>query len=438
MNIIFIGHVDSGKSSLSGRILVDTGVIDKMALNKYKQEAIKNGRENWLYAYIMDTSEEERSSAITKEIGLAYFKTKTNEYTIIDSPGHKTYVKEMLCGTALADIGILLVSSKINEFKAGFEGGQTKEHIKNLKTLGIEKIIICINKMDAELKEGNWDQERYDVIINKLRPFLKEVGFIINKNVFFIPISAFNGINIVKLDNTTIKNKNKEGKDIGYKSLLETLDFLSDIQKENQKEEKKEDEIIFIVSTTFCYDKNFILTGKLIKGQISQTDKLFIYSNQLPINIQKIQYRNEEVDIIYKNAIADLYINEDSFKYISKGETIISKKKEEEEEIKETEILCKIKFTDPKEKGLICTKGLELIFHLLTMEESCIIKEIFENGKKIQVITNYEKSYDVVLYIKKNIFCTKNAQFILRNFDDTIGNGIILKRKKKSSLSSDN
>jgi len=193
LNIIFIGHVDSGKSTTAGNLLFQTGVIDQRTIEKYEREAKEKNRGSWLYAYIMDTNEEERQKGKTVEVGRAYFETSKKRYTILDAPGHKNYVPNMIGGVAQADIGILIISSKKGEFESGFEkGGQTKEHATLAKTLGVKQLIIAINKMD----ESGWAEERYNECIEKLTPFIKSVGFNLKNDIFWIPISGFTGDNI--------------------------------------------------------------------------------------------------------------------------------------------------------------------------------------------------------------------------------------------------
>ena len=142
LNIVFIGHVDAGKSTLSGCILFNMGYVDARTIERYEREAKARNRESWFLAFIMDTSEEERAKGITVEVGRAHFETETYRYTILDAPGHKNYVPNMIAGAAQADVGILVISARKGEFETGFEkGGQTREHALLAKTLG--KLCSC-------------------------------------------------------------------------------------------------------------------------------------------------------------------------------------------------------------------------------------------------------------------------------------------------------
>ena len=165
LNLVFIGHVDAGKSTLCGQILYSTGQVDARTIEKYEREAKEKNRQSWFLAYIMDTNEEERAKGKTVECGRAVFATEKKRYTILDAPGHKNYVPNMIMGAAQADVGILVVSARKGEFETGFDkGGQTREHAMLAKTLGVRQIIVLVNKMD----DCNWSQERFDFIQSKV------------------------------------------------------------------------------------------------------------------------------------------------------------------------------------------------------------------------------------------------------------------------------
>ena len=129
VNIIFIGHVDAGKSTLGGSILYATGMVDERTMDKYKREAKDAGRETWYLSWALDLTKEERSKGKTVEVGRGIFETEKRQYSILDAPGHKTYVPSMIGGASQADVGILVISARKGEYETGFEkGGQTREH----------------------------------------------------------------------------------------------------------------------------------------------------------------------------------------------------------------------------------------------------------------------------------------------------------------------
>lgn len=194
LNIVFIGHVDAGKSTLGGNLLYITGGVDKRTMEKYEHEAKEAGRETWYLSWALDSTPQERSKGKTVEVGRAYFETPNRRYTILDAPGHKTYVPSMISGAAQADVAVLVISARKGEFETGFErGGQTREHVMLVKTVGVSKVVVVINKMDDITV--NWEEARYNEIKDKLVPFIKAAGFN-PKDITFIPISGYVGINL--------------------------------------------------------------------------------------------------------------------------------------------------------------------------------------------------------------------------------------------------
>ncbi len=189
VSLVFIGHVDAGKSTISGGIMLSQGVIDKRTIDKYKEEAKSKNRESWWLAYVMDENEEEKAKGKTVEVGRANFDTPKKRWTIFDAPGHKNYVPNMIMGAAMADYGALVISAKKGEFEAGFDGdGQTREHVQLAKSLGIYKLVVVINKMDEP--SVRWSKERYDEILSNLKPFLKQSGYDPDNDCIFLPISG--------------------------------------------------------------------------------------------------------------------------------------------------------------------------------------------------------------------------------------------------------
>ncbi|MBS3134699.1 translation elongation factor EF-1 subunit alpha [Candidatus Woesearchaeota archaeon] len=187
INLIFIGHVDHGKSTTVGRLMYDSGLIDEQTLKKLKEKAAELGKSGFEFAFVMDNTKEERERGVTIDLAHKKFMTNKYEYTIIDAPGHKDFIKNMITGTSQADVAILVVAASEGVME------QTKEHIWLSKTLGVGQIAIAINKMDVI----NYDQAKFNKVKEDITKVLKTVGFK-PENVAFIPISALKGDNIVK------------------------------------------------------------------------------------------------------------------------------------------------------------------------------------------------------------------------------------------------
>ncbi len=196
LNLVVIGHVDHGKSTLVGHILYRLGLVDQKTLQMLEEEAKKKGKETFKYAWLLDKLKEERERGVT--IALTYMKFETRKYifTIIDAPGHRDFIKNMITGASQADAALLVVSARKGEFEAGMSPeGQTREHAILAKTMGINQLIVAVNKMDAT--EPPWSQKRYEQIKTVLGKFLKSLGYDISK-IPFIPVSAWTGDNLIE------------------------------------------------------------------------------------------------------------------------------------------------------------------------------------------------------------------------------------------------
>lgn len=196
VNIVFIGHVDAGKSTLGGSILYVTGMVDERTLEKYRREAKEAGRETWYLSWALDLTNEERAKGKTVEVGRAHFKldvpspdgTIERDFSILDAPGHKAYVHHMIGGASQADVGVLVISARKGEYETGFEkGGQTREHALLARNTGVKKLIVAVNKMDDPSVE--WDKGRFDECTVKVSKFLEVLGYK-KDDLTFMPISA--------------------------------------------------------------------------------------------------------------------------------------------------------------------------------------------------------------------------------------------------------
>ncbi len=187
MNLVFIGHVDHGKSTLVGRILYDTGAIDENTMRKLKEEASKVGKATFEYAFVMDRTKEERTRGLTIDLAHKDFKTSKYYFTIIDAPGHRDFVKNMITGASQADAAVLVIDAK-----DGVQP-QTREHAFLARTLGIKELIVAINKMDAV----KYDEKRYKEVHDEAETLLKRIGYK-EGDVKYIPTSAYESANVSK------------------------------------------------------------------------------------------------------------------------------------------------------------------------------------------------------------------------------------------------
>jgi len=196
INIVVIGHVDSGKSTTTGHLIYKCGGIDKRAIEKFEKEAAEMGKGSFKYAWVLDKLKAERERGITIDIALWKFETDNYNITIIDAPGHRDFIKNMITGTSQADCAVLIIASGTGEFEAGISAnGQTREHALLAFTLGVKQLIIGVNKMDTT--EPKYSGPRFAEIKGEVEKYIKKIGFN-PKAVAFVPISGWYGDNMLE------------------------------------------------------------------------------------------------------------------------------------------------------------------------------------------------------------------------------------------------
>jgi len=214
MNLIFIGHVDHGKSTLIGRVFFETGVMSPQELEKYKKMASELGKATWEYAYAVDVRKEEREKGMTIDIAVKKFETAKYYFSIIDAPGHRDFVKNMITGASQADAAILVVAAGDGVMP------QTKEHLYLAKVMGIAQIVVVVNKMDTI----NNDEKRFNEVKADVEKIMKGVGFDSSKTIF-VPVSA------IADDATNIKTKSEKTPWYKGPTLIESFDSFSMAEK---------------------------------------------------------------------------------------------------------------------------------------------------------------------------------------------------------------
>ncbi|CAH9135105.1 unnamed protein product [Cuscuta epithymum] len=367
LNVVFIGHVDAGKSTIGGQILFLSGQVDDRTIQKYEKEAKDKSRESWYMAYIMDTNEEERDKllqfdkqGITVEVGRAHFETETTRFTILDAPGHKSYVPNMISGASQADIGVLVISARKGEFETGYErGGQTREHVQLAKTLGVTKLLIVVNKMDEPTV--NWSKERYDEIEGKMVPFLKSSGYNVKKDVQFLPISGILGLNLkTRLDKTTCPWWNGP-------CLFEALDAV-----EVPPRDPKGPFRMPIIDK--FKDMGTVVMGKVESGSVREGDSLLVMPNKAAVKVLAV------------------FIDEDKVRRAGPGENLrVRVSGIEEEDILSGFVLCSVVKPVPAVTEFVAqlsilelldnaifTAGYKAVLHIHSVVEECEIVELMQ------------------------------------------------------------
>jgi|UPI000581A1B1 peptide chain release factor subunit 3 len=380
LNLVFIGHVDAGKSTLSGNILYLTDNVDKRTIERYEKEAKERNRESWFLAFIMDTNEEERAKGKTVEVGKAQFETDLKRYTILDAPGHKNYVPNMIQGASQADVGVLVISARKGEFETGFDrGGQTREHAMLAKTLGVSYLVVAVNKMDEPTVQ--WKKERFDECVTKIRPFLKSCGFVIKREVKFIPISGLSGANVkdeVALSECSwwkeyyTSNENNTSAPT-LLSLLDTLEIAG-----------RDPEAPLRIPVLDRYtDRGIISMGKVESGIIRPGMKVTIMPTRNKYKVDEVWANEDPVSGARPGENVLVKLNGAKMEDVRKGFVICTDPPCRAVD----KIICQIAVADMPDNTPIMTAGFQCMFHAHTTEEECTVAKIFEttNAKGVVV-----------------------------------------------------
>ncbi|NLI61810.1 MAG: translation elongation factor EF-1 subunit alpha [Methanosarcinaceae archaeon] len=271
MNLAVIGHIDHGKSTTTGRIMYEAGVVPKHIIEKYQAEAKEKGKESFAFAWVMDSLKEERERGITIDIAHQKFTTNKYFFTVVDCPGHRDFVKNMITGASQADAAILVVAATDGVM------AQTKEHIFLSKTLGINQLIVAVNKMDAV----NYSEDKFKEVVAQVSGILKMVGFKVDQ-IPFIPISAFVGTNMSSASPDTPWYKGP--------SVMEALD--------NLKEPEKPVDLPLRIPVEDAYTISGIGTvpvGRVETGIMKKGDQVVFMPSGSGGEVRSIEMHHEEI-----------------------------------------------------------------------------------------------------------------------------------------------
>ena len=267
-----------------GHLLYMLGYVDERTMRKYENESKAIGKDSFHFAWVLDAGNEERQRGVTIDVGCSHFSTPNKDITLLDAPGHRDFIPNMISGAAQADAAILVIDASIGGFEKGFEGegyhGQTKEHSYLARSLGVSYVIVAVNKLDSV----NWDIERYHQIISVLDPFLKRVGF---KNPIFVPISGLNG------DNLITKSNIPELSWYSGPCLLELIDLIPQPQRNIRKPFR------FCVMDSYKLSHGSIigqvLTGKIEGGVIKPGEKIIVAPSNIVGVVKTIEINGNHV-----------------------------------------------------------------------------------------------------------------------------------------------
>ncbi|KRX06478.1 Translation protein, beta-barrel domain [Pseudocohnilembus persalinus] len=419
INLVTVGHVDSGKSTLIGHLRYILKDIDSRQMHKLEKESNQNNKGSFKYAYAQDELEQEKQG-ITVHVGYNTIKTDNVEINLLDSPGHQDYVPHMIGGTAQADYAMLVIDSGPNSFESGFEkGGQTKEHAYLIKAFGVERVIVAINKMDLH----DWDKERFNEVSGKVVSYLLSIGFS-SQQIRTIPLSGFKGQNISK--------PYKEQKWYNGPCLIELLDSLKPPKRDTQKPLR----FNVFSATNKRNISGLCMAGKLEGGILKKGDKIIVQPHGIIAQVKEITLNNQKTQ------------------YAKSGDNIeiISQLKHDIEEryVDTGNVVCGFQYAIPVTKSLIIEfvafdliypilKGAEVMVYINTAKTDGFLYKITKlidknNGnvlKKNPKCIKSNECAEIKLNLRSNICAELYANYktygrvILRDSKHTIGVGII-------------
>ncbi|MCD6084060.1 MAG: translation elongation factor EF-1 subunit alpha [Desulfurococcales archaeon] len=280
LNLVVIGHVDHGKSTLVGHMLMKLGAIDEKTIKEVEEAAKKAGKESEKYAWFLDKLKEERERGVTIALTFMRFETPKYYWTIIDAPGHRDFIKNMITGTSQADVALMVVSAKTGEFEAGMSReGQTREHIVLARTMGIDQMVVAITKMD--ITDPPWSEARYKQVVDTLKKFMTPLGYRVN-NIPFVPVSGWTGDNVME------KSPNMTW----YKgpTLVEALDMVKEPPKPVDKPLRIPVQEVYSISGVGTVPVGRVETGKLKVG-----DKIVFMPPGIVGEVRTIEMHHERL-----------------------------------------------------------------------------------------------------------------------------------------------
>ena len=410
MNLVTIGHVDHGKSTLVGRLLYDTGNIRDDALRKLKDLAKELKKETFEFAFIMDRLKEERERGVTIDIMHQRFDTQKYYFTIIDAPGHRDFVKNMITGTSQADGAILVVSAK-----DGVQD-QTKEHAYLARVLGVGQLIVAINKMDAV----NYEEAAYNKTKEEVTKLLRGVGFK-TEEINFVPTSGYIGDNVAK----------KSDKMAWYKGpvLVEALDLFKVPEQPVDKPLRLPIQDVYSITGV-----GTVPVGRIETGVLKINDKIMFMPSKTQGEVKSIEMHHEQVQEAGPGDNIGFNVRGVGKKDIKRGDVACHPDKPARP-VKEFTAQI-IVLNHPS----VISKGYTPVFHVHTAQIACTVMEITKKldpktGATVAENPDYIKTGDAAvikvkptkpIIIEKQSEMPELARFAIRDMGQTVAAGICL------------
>merc|ERR1711973_923420 len=431
INIVVIGHVDSGKSTSTGHLIYKCGGIDKRTIEKFEKEAQEMGKGSFKYAWVLDKLKAERERGITIDIALWKFETKNFYVTIIDAPGHRDFIKNMITGTSQADCAVLIVAAGVGEFEAGIsKNGQTREHALLAYTLGVKQMIVGINKIDNT--EPPYSEKRFEEIKKEVESYVKKVGYV-PKAVAFVPISGWHGDNMIEASTNMPwykgwNTERKSGKGTG-KTLLEAIDNIGQPERPMDKPLRLPLQDVYKIGGTGTVPVGRVETGSIKPGMVVTFAPVNVTTE-----VKSVEMHHESLQEAGPGDNVGFNVKNVSVKDIRRGNVASDSKNDPAKEAK-TFTAQVIVMNHPGEIG----NGYSPVLDCHTAHIACKFTELKEkidrrSGKKMEDFPKKIKSGDagIVKLIPSKPMCVEPftdyaplGRFAVRDMRQTVAVGVI-------------
>ncbi|KAK0629080.1 P-loop containing nucleoside triphosphate hydrolase protein [Bombardia bombarda] len=304
-SFVVIGHVDAGKSTMMGRLLLDLGVVDQRTVEKLRKEAEIMGKKSFALAWLLDKEGNERARGVTIDIATNRFETETTNFTILDAPGHRDFIPNMIAGASQADFAILVVDASTNAFESGLRG-QTKEHAWLIRSMGVSRVIVAVNKLDTV----NWSQERFDEIMHQISGLLSTAQFHA-KNITYVPVSGLHG------DNMVHKSKDAAASWYTGRTLLEELENSEPLNRALTKP------LRMTVSEVYRTRQSPVtVSGRIDSGFLQMGDALMVQPGAEKCYVKSLLVNEEPADWAVAGQNAVLHLSHINPNYLGPGHII--------------------------------------------------------------------------------------------------------------------
>lgn len=315
-SFVVIGHVDHGKSTLMGRLLYDLKVVDQRSIEKFRKEATNMGKSSFALAWVMDSTAEERERGVTVDIATNHFETEKTKFTILDAPGHRDFIPNMIAGASQADFAVLVIDAGTNSFEAGLKG-QTKEHALLVRSMGVQRVVVAINKMDSI----NWSEDRFTQIKQQMSAFLTTAGFQI-KNIAFIPCAGLTGENIVSTAPETA-SWYKDTTRYQGETLVQALEAYEPAKVSITQPLRLSISDVFRGGIT----NPLSISGKIDSGSLQVGDTLICMPAGESAVIKGVELDNEAADWAVARQIVTLHLNDIDAVHLRVGDVLCDSQK---------------------------------------------------------------------------------------------------------------